>query len=799
MNDALIKPVDIVIPIYRGLEETISCVEAAKGSLHQKNVSLILVDDCSPEEKISLFCLEQSKEEGIRLISNRENLGFVASVNKAMRSGVSDVVLLNSDTFVCNDWLVRLQAAAYSQADIATVTPLSNNATICTVPSIESCYKDGPLSIAEVDDLAASVNSNVKVEVPTAVGFCMYITRSALDTVGFFDEENFGKGYGEENDFCMRCTQFGLKHFMAQNIFVHHEGEVSFASESTLRKVKAEAVLLELHPEYPQKLENYLVKNEAQLFQGRLLAEVQWQSLYRNLSANKVVLHILGMDGGGSYRYVESLVEETKADVNHFSLIIDEQYCYLQDLGTAAFYNLSGYALNGELQDLLFRQLAIQNVHLHRFNAESIELFSIVDFSTLSLFITYHDVTFVKQDIFEDVGTTNFHEIHQHLDLKWVEDCKVIREAASASYFPSKYLKEVFEKIFENVQSCYVLCPDPQLSPSLIEKADRTKIVNSIKSVFDTTKKTIAVVGALGKHKGFDYFELLRDITTKGNSQLNWVLIGYTDKTTGFFSEKNYIVTGAYEASSLPDLLFQYDVDLVYFPPGVPESYCYALSDVFRSNCPVVVHNLGALAERVSSVFGMRHVLDAGLSVQQTADYLLNFTPEKCAVTTPENIPSSVGLYTKELMMNMSGPVNNEEFHVLQQSLQYFSIDQQPYRAELKRLSEVEFYLNKQLENVRSELRSLGEISVEREKWAKELETKNQHWQKKLERDIGEQAKEINELTSVKNGLYSKGQEQSQEIESLKEELHRARFSLSELLKNLKAYLIKRVKERLKL
>jgi GT2 family glycosyltransferase len=48
-----------------------------------------------------------------------------------------DVVLLNSDTVVANDWLDRLLACADLESRIGTVTPFSNNATICSFPGAE--------------------------------------------------------------------------------------------------------------------------------------------------------------------------------------------------------------------------------------------------------------------------------------------------------------------------------------------------------------------------------------------------------------------------------------------------------------------------------------------------------------------------------------------------------------------------------------------------------------------------------------------------------------------------------------
>src|SRR6185437_739986 len=193
------------------------------------------------------------------------NLGFVRSVNRGMAlHGDRDVVLLNSDTEVANDWLDRLHACARSAADIATVTPFSNNATICSYP-FEGWpgAVPGTLGLAALDRLFAEVNAGRTVDIPTAVGFCMYIRRDALDALGLFDAERFGRGYGEENDVCMRALKGGRRNVLAGDVFVYHEGAVSFSKEKAALTQAAGKALVEVHPDYPQRVHDYLVADPA--------------------------------------------------------------------------------------------------------------------------------------------------------------------------------------------------------------------------------------------------------------------------------------------------------------------------------------------------------------------------------------------------------------------------------------------------------------------------------------------------------------------------------------------------------
>ena len=92
----------------------------------------------------------------------------------------------------------------------------------------------------------------------------MYIRRDCLTQTGLFDVEHFGKGYGEENDFCMRAHHLGWRHLLALDTFVLHTGGVSFGESKTPREQAAYQTLLQLHPEYDAQVQAHLKANPAQ-------------------------------------------------------------------------------------------------------------------------------------------------------------------------------------------------------------------------------------------------------------------------------------------------------------------------------------------------------------------------------------------------------------------------------------------------------------------------------------------------------------------------------------------------------
>jgi GT2 family glycosyltransferase len=280
--------IDVVVPVYRGLAETRRAIESVLASRQAAAFETVVVDDATPEPEIAAWLDGLAAQGRVTLLRNPANLGFVASVNRGMSHHPDrDVVLLNSDTEVANDWLDRLAACARSAPRVATVTPFSNNATICSYP-FEGWQGEipGTLGLAELDRIFAGVNAGRSVEIPTAVGFCMYIRREALAAFGLFDAERYGRGYGEENDFCMRAVKAGWKNLLAGDVFVFHEGSVSFSEERHALQQVAGKRLVEVHPDYPARVHEYLVADPASV----LRSAIDHARLERGMEEAKSVL-----------------------------------------------------------------------------------------------------------------------------------------------------------------------------------------------------------------------------------------------------------------------------------------------------------------------------------------------------------------------------------------------------------------------------------------------------------------------------------------------------------------------------
>jgi GT2 family glycosyltransferase len=257
--------IDIVIPVYRGEAETRTCLESVLAARVRNPCEVVVIDDASPEPSLAAWLRELAGSGRITLIVHEINRGFVASVNEGMELHPDrDVVLLNSDTEVADGWIDRLAAHPRHDPAIGTVTPFSTNATICSYPRTlaDNALPRGETT-ARLDATFAAANPGHCIDIPTAVGFCMYITRRCLEKVGSFDAERYGAGYGEEVDFCMRAARAGFRNVLAADVFVRHVGEVSFGDAGSGRRLQAQAIVDSLYPEFQPRLRNYLAADPA--------------------------------------------------------------------------------------------------------------------------------------------------------------------------------------------------------------------------------------------------------------------------------------------------------------------------------------------------------------------------------------------------------------------------------------------------------------------------------------------------------------------------------------------------------
>lgn len=246
-----VETVDVIVPVYNQREMAEPCLDSVLRARNEIGFELVVIDDASTDEALKALLARLAQNCRITLLTNKSNLGFTRTVNRGMRLHPGrDVVLLNSDTLVFGDWIDRLRRAVQSDPCVGTANPMTNGSHISGYPFRQP---DGrvrfELGDAELDMMAAEIRPIRRVQVHYTVGFCLYIRRAVLDTVGLFDAEHFPVGYGEEADFCYRARSVGWRHVVTGDVFVRHWEGQSFGTRKARLMAQMTNVFGRLHPD----------------------------------------------------------------------------------------------------------------------------------------------------------------------------------------------------------------------------------------------------------------------------------------------------------------------------------------------------------------------------------------------------------------------------------------------------------------------------------------------------------------------------------------------------------------------
>lgn len=401
------RAVIVVIPVFNAVKELERCVQALS-VYHSGVAKVILVDDASPDEAVSLFLTKLQANSWFYSVKNQHNLGFSGTVNRGMALAVeldsqADVVLLNSDTEVTAGWLRQLRYAAYSADNIATVTPVSTNAGAFSVPQAGDNPIPDAFDINSFGRICAQGGSSNYPQVPTGHGFCLYVRRVALDALGYFDAEAFPRGYGEENDFCMRALRAGWLHVIAPRAFVYHQRSASFGADKTALLAQGRQVVDQRYPEYTALVRSAFSAEPVVNMRKRV-------ALLAALPVNQAkqvrprVLFVISTRSGGTPQTNQDLMQAVAPELECFVLHSDSCTITLQHYAEGIYTDLHQHRLNEPVQpashvnaeyDVLVAgwllQWTIELVHVRHLAWHSLGLLQLVKTLGLPLVHSFHD------------------------------------------------------------------------------------------------------------------------------------------------------------------------------------------------------------------------------------------------------------------------------------------------------------------------------------------------------------------------------------------------------------------------
>lgn len=617
---------DVIIPVYRGREETLACVASALATTGAR-AQIIVVDDATDDSALAAALDDLSAQGRITLLRNGENLGFAASVNHALAlHPTNDVVLLNSDTRVYGDWLGRLRTAAYSAPDVATVTPLSNAGSIASYPHAKGAEMS-PDYAAGLHSLAVSTHAGRSAEIPVGVGFCLYIRRDCLQAVGDLNAALFGKGYGEEVDFCLRARRRGWSHRLAADVFVYHAGGTSFAGRSAALLDRSQRLLNLRYPGYEGFIASFLSQDPLNAVRRRLDEH--------RLSAfqGRFVLMVTLAMTGGVERFVNERCRDLRARGLH-PLILrpsggrGRRRC---ELSTDALEvpNLR-FDIPKDLEALtaLLRAVRLDAIEMQHFLHLDARVIDAVRSLAVPYDVFVHDYAWICPRVTLIDGSGRYcgepsvqvceRCVRRHgsslgeplsvAALRRRSDAwlRGARRVFAPSLDTSTRLQRHFSGLDVRVQPHAALEGSTPLPPRPVERP----------------VLRVALLGAIGDHKGYRILLACARNARARRLPIEFTVIGYTSNDAPLLATGKVFVTGRYGEPEPPYLLRREHPDVIWFPSVWPETWCYTLDYALSAGVPIVAFDLGAIAERLR-VAGTGELLPLGIAPRQVNDRLL--------------------------------------------------------------------------------------------------------------------------------------------------------------------------------
>ena len=208
----------IVIVNYGTYELTKNTVNSIFEYSYPFDVEVIVVDNASVDDSLSK--LKDYFKDKVKFIASKENNGFAAGNNQALKIIDSKyILLLNSDTVVWENTLEDIYSYMEKNSDVGACgcqVLLEDNtldkACRRSFPNVKNSFfrlfhiptssEDDNYNLDDLDDDGV-------YEIDCLTGAFIFTRKKVLDEIGFLDETFFM--YGEDIDLCYRIKEAGWK------------------------------------------------------------------------------------------------------------------------------------------------------------------------------------------------------------------------------------------------------------------------------------------------------------------------------------------------------------------------------------------------------------------------------------------------------------------------------------------------------------------------------------------------------------------------------------------------------------
>jgi GT2 family glycosyltransferase/glycosyltransferase involved in cell wall biosynthesis len=612
--------VSIIIPVYNAFSETRKCLDSILRA-ETPHTSVIVINDASPEGGFDRLASEYASDE-FNFLENTQNLGFSGTINKGINYARklrpdSDILILNSDTIVSRWWLRELKLVAMSSSEIGTVTAVSNAAGPFSVHTFSSTP-----SLSEINDVAGALREKaplVSPSLPTGHGFCMYVKGELIEDIGVFDSQSFPKGYGEENDFCMRAVKKGWKNTFAARSFVYHKQNASFKEQKANLISIGRAKVDSLHPEYSKLLNRTFNSNAYKSF-------ISYLSFVTRINAPTSqplpkILYVISTETGGTPQTNLDLMKQVSEEYECYLLVSNSKTVKLfvlqeNNLRLIQLHELHekihpSIHVSAEYDAVVSNWIGLLNISLVHIRHIGWHSFGLIEYSHnygIPIVFSFHDFYTVCPTVklldgdkqycggaCSDASKPCLPELWPAKQLSNLNDFEVYiwqRRFRKYLCYISNFVttSESTKEVISNVY--------PTISPDnfhvIPHGRDFVEFTQLAKYPSKNKKFRLVCPGNINVAKGLAY---INELAEEASDILEIHIVGKVSNEVQLSSK--LILHGEYEREQLKDIIAKIEPSFGGVFSIWPETWCHTVTELLSCGVPLFTFGMGAIEERV--------------------------------------------------------------------------------------------------------------------------------------------------------------------------------------------------------
>ncbi|WP_386083027.1 glycosyltransferase [Vreelandella sp. F11] len=618
------SPISIVVPVYNALEDLKVCVDRLR-LYTDKNVCVYLINDASPDKNINIFLETLKFDNQFVVVNNNKNMGFTRTVNKGLELCKNDdVVILNSDARVTPFWLESILFAANTDSNIATVTPMSDRAGAFSAPNIGNDNKL-PLGVSEIEYSKAFRRRSIGLypTVPTGNGFCMFIRRSCINDVGILDEKAFPRGYGEENDFCMRARNKGWRNIIDDRTYVFHDRSKSFGESKNDLMIAGRKIIDKRYPDYKKAISVFTQDLKIKL--ARFQAKKAIYDCQHEVVKDRC-LFVVSTKTGGTPQTNRDLMLALSDSIEPWLLHCDSKILTLYKAGKVDDEVVLRHELSEPVDPLthtsheydrvvynwLF-EFGFSIVHIRHLVWHSLGLTKIAKLAGAKVVKSFHDyyalcptVKLLDNDLFFCEGDCSKSQAKQDCTFplwesdalpplkgawihNWRENFSKALQYVDAFVTTSEHAKNIFLDNFK--------CIDSDRFKVIKHGRDFEKFINPKQEIIAKNRYKILIPGNIDEAKGLNV--ILSLLERDKDELLEFHILGNARQTLLQNASERLVFHGKYERDQFAEHVAKIKPDVGAVFSIWDETWCHTLTELFSVGLPVFVLGYPTVGDRV--------------------------------------------------------------------------------------------------------------------------------------------------------------------------------------------------------